>query len=101
MGLKEIVKEPTKCYVDNNVAIHWVKTGKITEGNQYLELSYHQPRCWEKEGKIIIRGVDTKDIVSDLGSKPCGPDEYTRFLMVMCGYETWVIHNPRSTMTMV
>ena len=75
--------------------------GKITEGNQYLELSYHQPRCWEKEGKIKILGIDTKDILSDLGSKPCGPDEYLRFLHVICGFQKWILRTPRETMTMV
>ena len=95
------MKEPTKCYVDNQVAIHWVKTGKITDGNQYLDLSYHQPRCWEKEGQIKVLGIDTKDILADLGSKPCGPDEYARFLMVICGYRSWKIMYPRETMTMV
>lgn len=26
LGLHEVIKEPTKIYVDNNTAIHWVKT---------------------------------------------------------------------------
>ena len=38
LGLHEVIEEPTKIYVDNNTAIHWVKTGKITPGNQYLDL---------------------------------------------------------------
>ena len=46
-------------------------------------------------------GIDTKDILADLGSKPCGPDEYARFLMVICGYKSWKIMYPRETMTMV
>ena len=79
LGLAELLVQPTKIYVDNNVAIHWVKTGKITDGNQYLDLAYHQTREWEREGTIKVLGIHTHDNVSDLGSKPCGPEEYSRF----------------------
>ena len=99
LGRLEVIEKPTKIYVDNNVAIHWVKTGKITEGNQYLDLAYHQPREWEREGSIEILGVHTTDNVSDLGSKPCGPTELERFLLVLCGYRKWCIHTPRDTIT--
>ena len=100
LGLLEVIAQPTKVYVDNSVAIQWVKTGKITDGNQYLDLAYHQPREWEHDGSISVRGIHTHDNVSDLGSKPCGPEEYSRFLMVLCGYEKWVIKHPRDTMSL-
>ena len=90
---------PTHVYCDNNTAIHWTKTGKISAGNQYLPLSFHQPREWEAEGYIIVLAVDTKDNFSDLLTKPCGKEEYALFLMVFCGYERWVIVHPRDTMT--
>lgn len=99
LGLFDVIAEPTKIYCDNDTAISWVKTGKITDGNQYLALSYHQPRQWEKAGQITICGVHTKDNFSDLGTKPCGPDEYEEFLMTFCGYKPWVIKHPRNTMT--
>ena len=35
LGLTEVIEKPTRIYVDNNVAVHWLKTGKITTGNQY------------------------------------------------------------------
>ena len=99
LGLLDIIAKPTKVYCDNKVAVQWQKTGKITDGNQYLDLAYHQPREWEKEGSIIVLGVHTKDNVSDLGSKPCGLAEYELFLRVMCGYEKWIIHFPIPTIT--
>lgn len=95
----KVIEQPTKIYVDNNTAIHWVKTGKITEGNMYLDLAYHQPREWEGDGSIVIIAIHTDDNVSDLGSKPAGPAEYERFLLVMCGYKKWIIQHPRDTMT--
>ena len=99
LGLTEVIEQPTKIYVDNNVAVHWLKTGKITAGNQYLDLSYHQPREWEMRKMIQICAIHTKDNVSDIGSKPCGPEEHRLFLMVLCGYKKWIIHYPRDTMT--
>jgi hypothetical protein len=38
MGLHEIVKSPTIIYCDSNVAINWVKTGKISTGNYHLDV---------------------------------------------------------------
>ena len=63
----------------------------------YLDLCYHQPREWERDGKIIIKWIDTRDNISDLGSKPCGPEEYRRFLMIMMGFAKWVIRFPQPT----
>ena len=99
LGLHEVIKEPTKIYVDNNTAIHWVKTGKITPGNQYLDLAYHQVREWEGAQHIKVLAVHTKDNISDIGSKPCGEDEFINFYPVLCGREKWVIKIPRDTMT--
>ena len=95
----EVIAEPTKVYVDNNAAIHWVKTGKITEGNQYLNLAYHQPREWERDGSIIVTAIHKEDNVSDLGSKPCGPAELGRFLLILCGYVAWAYTHHRDTIT--
>ena len=99
MGLLDQIEEPTKVYCDNNTAIHWVKTGKITDGNQYLQMAFHQTREWEADGQICVLAVNTKDNFSDLMTKPCGKEEYALFLMVFCGYERWVIKVPRETMT--
>ena len=99
MGLHEVIKEPTKIYVDNNTAIHWVKTGKITPGNQYLDLAYHQVREWERTGHVVVLAIDTKDNISDIGSKPCKEEEFINFYPVLCGRSKWVIKFPRQTMT--
>ena len=99
LGLHEVIKEPTKIYVDNNTAIHWVKTGKITPGNQYLDLAYHQVREWERTGHVVVLAIDTKDNISDIGSKPCKEEEFINFYPVLCGRSKWVIKFPRQTMT--
>ena len=99
LGLHDVISEPTKIYVDNNTAIHWVKTGKITDGNQYLDLAYHQVREWEKMGHVIVLAIHTKDNISDIGSKPCGEEEFINFYPVLCGRVKWVIKFHRNTMT--
>ena len=53
----------------------------------------------ETDDPNLLYTIHTKDNISDIGSKPCGPEEYTLFLMVLCGYEKWIIHYPRDTMT--
>lgn len=98
LGLNSIIAAPTKLYVDNSVAIQWVKTGRITEGNMYMDLSYHQPREWEREGFLEVCFVHTHDNPSDLGSKPGGVEEYARFLGVICGEKPWVLKFPRQTL---
>ena len=99
LGIHEVIKEPTEIYVDNNTAIHWVKTGKITPGNQYLDLAYHQVQEWERAGHLIVLAIHTKDNISDIGSKPYGEEEFAVFYPVLCGREKWVIKFPRNTMT--
>ena len=99
LGLYEVIDKPTKIYCDNNVAIHWLKTGKITDGNQYMALAYHQPREWERDGEIETCAVDTFDNTSDLGSKPNSVEEFARHLPVKMGYARWKITLPRPTMS--
>ena len=99
VGLHDQIELPTKVYCDNNTAIQWVKTGKITGGNQYLDLAYHQPREWERDGDIKLMAVHSMDNTSDLMTKPCGKKEYDAHLMVLCGYDKWVIKYPRETMS--
>jgi hypothetical protein len=100
MGLHEIVKSPTIVYCDSNVAINWVKTGKISTGNHHLDVDWHQPREWEKHGDMIIMGLDTGDMMTDLGTKSCTEYEYELHLLPMKGHALWFIKKPRKTMSL-
>ena len=95
----EPISEPTIIYCDSNVAINWVKTGKISKGNHYLDVDWHQPREWEQDGHIIIMGLDTFDMLTDIGTKACEEVEFSRFLLPLKGHVVWVITRPRKTMT--
>ena len=100
LGIMEPISEPTIIYCDSNVAINWVKTGKISKGNHYLDVDWHQPREWERDGHIIIMGLDTFDMLTDIGTKACEEVEFSRFLLPLKGHEVWVITRPRKTMTL-
>ena len=100
IGLIDAVSEPTNIYCDSNTAISWHKTGKISDGNQYLDLAYHQPREWEMDGSIKVLGIDTKDNVANIGSKPFGPKEVKLFLRVLRGKEEWRIKFPRAMISL-
>ena len=75
----------------------------LAEAMETLKLERLVSEASAKRGKELEQnlGIDTKDILSDLGSKPCGPDEYIRFLHVICGFQKWILKTPRETMTMV
>ena len=100
LGLVDQVDEPTIIYCDSQVAINWVKTGKISTGNHYYDVDWHQPREWELEGHIQFLGLDTKDMVTDIGTKSCNEVEFDTHVMVMKGYQPLVIRHPRTTMTL-
>ena len=60
LGLTQVIDQPTKIYCDNATAVQWAKTGKVTEGNQYVDLAYNLPRQLEGQQDIVICGIDTK-----------------------------------------
>jgi site-specific DNA-cytosine methylase len=99
IGLTDPIVLPTIMYCDSKVAINWQKTGKITAGNHHQNVDWHMTREWEREGHLQIKGLDTKDIYSDLGTKCCGEAEYDSLYLPLVGHESWVIKFPRETMT--
>lgn len=98
LGLYEVITEPTKIYCDNKPAISWEKTGQITEGNHYFDIDFHQPREWERLGHIEVFDLDTRDMITDLGTKAVGEPEIQNLLLVLKGHEPWTIKHPRRTL---
>jgi hypothetical protein len=45
-------------------------------------------------------GLDTRDMMTDLGTKSCTEDEYELHLLPMKGHALWVIKKPRETMSL-
>ena len=73
---------------DSVTAIDWAKFGKITPGNNYLALGYHQTREWRKEGEIKPDHVRGWDNISDMGAKPVKKQAIDRLLMYYVGYQS-------------
>ena len=49
LGPTHVIDRPTKISCDNATAVQWVKTGKVTEGNHYVDLAYNLPRQLEEQ----------------------------------------------------
>ena len=52
IGLSDLMEEPTTIFSDSMPAIEWAKLGKITPGNNYLTLAYHQVREWVENSRV-------------------------------------------------
>jgi hypothetical protein len=53
-----------------------------------------------KPGPTIPAGLDTTDMMTDIGTKACTEVEYERHLLPMKGHAVWVIRKPRHTMSL-
>ena len=51
------------------------------------------------DGSIVIMGLNTSDMITDIGTKACTKEEFERLLLPMKGHEAWKISKPRHTMT--
>lgn len=100
IGLNDQIAEPTIIYCDSNVALNWVKTGKISKGNHYMNVDWHQPREWEQDGHLVFLGLDTKEMITDIGTKSGTEAEFNTHVLVMKGYEPFEIKFPRKTLTL-
>ena len=65
-----------------------------------MNVDWHQPREWEQLGHCQYMGLDTTDMITDLGTKACTEVEYERHLLPMKGHAVWVIRKPRHTMSL-
>ena len=70
IGLSDWVCTASIIFSDSVTAIDWAKCGKITPGNNYLALGYHQTREWIMSGEVNPVHVRGWDNISDMGIKP-------------------------------
>ena len=87
IGLSDWVEEPTTILSDSVTAIDWAKFGKITPGNNYLSLAYHQVREWVENNTVTPVHVRGWDNISDLGTKPVEKNVIDRLLRFYVGLE--------------
>ena len=84
------MEEPTTILSDSARAIDWAKFGKITPGNNYLSLAYHQVckvREWVESSTVAPVHVRGWDHISDLGTKPVEKKVIDRLLRFYVGLE--------------
>ena len=87
IGLSAWVEDPTTILSDSVTAIDWAKFGKITPGNNYLALAYHQVREWVENNTVAPVHIRGWDNISDLGTKPVEKQVIDRLLRFYVGLE--------------
>ena len=81
---------PTRVQSDNKGAIEWMRFRKVTPGNNYILLSYHQQREWLEQGfvtAVFQRGIFN---LADLFTKAVSRQVIQRLLMKFLGYELMI-----------
>ena len=81
------MEDPTTIFSDSVTAIDWAKFGKITPGNNYLALAYHQVREWMENNTVAPVHIRGWVNISDLGTKPVEKQVIDRHLRFYVGLE--------------
>ena len=81
IGLSDWVCVPMVINSDSVTAIDWAKFGKVTPGNNYLALGYHQTLERIMSGEINPVHVRGWGNISDMGTKPVERQVIDRLFM--------------------
>ena len=81
------MEDRTTIFSDSVTAIDWAKFGKITPGNNYLALAYHQVRKWVENTTVAPVHIRGWDNISDLGTEPVEKQVIDRLLQFYVGLE--------------
>ena len=90
--LKEIrmdsmLTEPTPLFSDSTGAIDWMKFQKITPGNNYILLAYHQNKEFVETGHVLPQWKKGKYNYSDLMTKASTVQDFDRLHRKLLGYD--------------
>ena len=78
IGMHDMIKGPSVVFSDSSGAIDWMKFQKITPGNNYILVAYHQTGEWRKLGCIEPTWKRGKFNCSDLLTKASTPQDVER-----------------------
>ena len=89
--LKEIkldfmLTEPTPIYSDSKGAIEWMKFRKITPGNNYILLAYHQVHEWVESKQVTIVYKRSCFNTADILTKAVSRQVFMKLLLKFLGY---------------
>ena len=87
IGFDDMVTRPTPLWSDSKTAVGWVKGGKVTMGNGYLPIAYHQSHEMYRAGVFKILEIEGTLNPSDMFTKPLDGITIAKFLNGVCGYE--------------
>ena len=87
IGMVDFINGPTTLYSDSSGAIDWMKFRKITPGNNYILLAYHQVGEFSRSGQILPVWKPGRFNCSDLLTKASSPQEIERLLRKFLGYD--------------
>ena len=87
IGMSHIIEKPTVLYSDSSGAIDWVKYRKITPGNNYILLAYHQVGEFKRSKDVIPVWKRGKFNCADLLTKPSTAQDVQRLMKKFLGYD--------------
>ena len=87
IGMHDMIRAPTKVFSDSSGAIDWMRHKKITPGNNYILLAYHQTGEFMSSGFIDPTWRRGKYNCSDLLTKASTPQDMARLLRKFLGYD--------------
>jgi len=87
IGMNHLIDKPTVLFSDSSGAIDWIKYRKITPGNNYILLAYHQVGELKRNGAILPMWKRGKFNCADLMTKPSTAQDIQRLLRKFLGYD--------------
>ena len=89
MKLGDLVSGPTRLLADNNTANGWAgdQMFKVSNGNMWIQQSYHYAREMCQEGHIKVDYVNTKYNISDLFTKGVSEETFQALEGYLIGRE--------------
>ena len=91
MGLKNLIKEPTIMFADNKAANALSKEDIVSQGNQYIYLTYHFNKEVQELGFCKVEYIATDDNISDTMTKAVETVVRKRLQGPLSGYDLRLI----------
>ena len=91
IGMQDMIKDPSVVFSDSSGAIDWMKFGKITPGNNYILLAYHQVSEFAKSKQILPTWKRGQFNCSDLLTKASTVQDVKRLLPKFLGYDLTIL----------
>ena len=92
LGYKQ--QEPTVLFEDNKSTITMVNNDSHSQKTKHIDIRYHYIREAVQRKQLVMEHLPTKEMTSDIATKPLGPTEFLRKRPLLLGM-TAVINRDR------